>query len=66
MNAEEAAELTSILRPGVTVPHRYAFTGDRLGDALMARSDSDPRHLAQAVQRLARSRRSASSRRANA
>lgn len=53
MNAEEAAELTSILRPGLTVPHHYAFTGGWLGDALVTWSDRDPSHLVQAVQRLA-------------
>ena len=34
MNAEQAAELTAVLRPGVTVPHHYAFTGGWLGDRL--------------------------------
>jgi L-ascorbate metabolism protein UlaG (beta-lactamase superfamily) len=53
MNAEQAAELTSILRPGLTVPHHYAFTGGWFGDTLLTRSDPDPRHLAQAVERLA-------------
>jgi hypothetical protein len=27
MNAGQAAELTAVLRPGITVPHRYAITG---------------------------------------
>ena len=53
MNAEQAAELTAVLRPGVTVPHHYAFTSGWLGDRLITRSDPDPRHFTAAAQRLA-------------
>jgi len=53
MNAEQAAELTGVLRPGLTIPHHYAFTGGRLGDRLMTRGDRDPKHLIEAAQRLA-------------
>jgi L-ascorbate metabolism protein UlaG (beta-lactamase superfamily) len=53
MNANEAAELTSVLRPGLTIPHHYAFTGGWLGDRLLTRSDRDPENLAEAVRRLA-------------
>jgi L-ascorbate metabolism protein UlaG (beta-lactamase superfamily) len=53
MNAEQAAELTAVLRPGITVPHHYAFTGGWLGDRLITKSDSDPRHFLDAARRLA-------------
>jgi L-ascorbate metabolism protein UlaG (beta-lactamase superfamily) len=53
MNAEQAAELTAVLRPQITVPHHYAFTGGWLGDRLITRSDSDPRHFIDAARRLA-------------
>lgn len=53
MNAEQAAELTAVLRPGITVPHHYAFTGGRLGDRLITKSDPDPRHFLDAAQRIA-------------
>ncbi len=53
MNAEEAAELTSVLRPSVTVPHHYAFTGGWLGDKLVTKGDRDPVHFVSAVSRLA-------------
>jgi L-ascorbate metabolism protein UlaG (beta-lactamase superfamily) len=42
MNATEAAELTAVLRPGVAIPHHYAFTSGWLGDRLITRSDPDP------------------------
>jgi L-ascorbate metabolism protein UlaG (beta-lactamase superfamily) len=53
MNAEQAAELTAVLRPRITVPHHYAFTGGRLGDRLITKGDRDPRHFLSAAQRLA-------------
>jgi L-ascorbate metabolism protein UlaG (beta-lactamase superfamily) len=53
MNAEQAAELTGVLRPGLTIPHHYAFTGGWLGDRLITRSDRQPRHLVEAAGRLA-------------
>jgi L-ascorbate metabolism protein UlaG (beta-lactamase superfamily) len=53
MNAEQAAELTAILRPRITVPHHYAFTGGWLGDRLITKADRDPRHFVSAAQRVA-------------
>jgi L-ascorbate metabolism protein UlaG (beta-lactamase superfamily) len=53
MNAEEAAELTAVLRPRMTVPHHYAFTSGRLGDRLITRSDRDPQHFLDAARRIA-------------
>jgi L-ascorbate metabolism protein UlaG (beta-lactamase superfamily) len=53
MNAEEAARLTALLRPRITVPHHYAFTGGWLGDRLITKSDTDPQHFIDAAQRLA-------------
>lgn len=54
MNAEEAAELTAVLRPGLTLPHHYAFTGGWLGDRVVTRGDRNPEHFVEAVQKLAR------------
>lgn len=53
MNAEEAAELTAVLRPRLTIPHHYAFTGGWLGDRLITRSDRNPHHLVDAMRRQA-------------
>ncbi len=53
MNAEEAAQLTAVLRPQVTVPHHYAFTSGWLGDRLITKADRDPRHFLDAAQRIA-------------
>jgi L-ascorbate metabolism protein UlaG (beta-lactamase superfamily) len=53
MNAEQAAELTAILRPRITVPHHYAFTGGWLGDRLITKCDRNPQHFVSAAQRLA-------------
>jgi L-ascorbate metabolism protein UlaG (beta-lactamase superfamily) len=53
MNAEQAAELTALLRPRITVPHHYAFTSGRLGDRLMTKADRNPQHFVSAAQRLA-------------
>ena len=53
MNAEQAAELTAVLRPRITVPHHYAFTSGRLGDRLITKSDRDPSHFIDAAQRIA-------------
>jgi L-ascorbate metabolism protein UlaG (beta-lactamase superfamily) len=53
MNAEQAAELTAILRPAITIPHHYAFTGGWLGDRLITKGDRDPHHFVSAAQRLA-------------
>lgn len=53
MNAEEAAELTAVLRPGLAVPHHYAFTGGPIGDKLITNGDKNPGHFTEAVRRLA-------------
>lgn len=53
MNAEQAAELTGVLKPHVTVPHHYAFTGGAIGDRLVTKSDRDPGHFVSAASRLA-------------
>lgn len=53
MNAEQAAELTSILRPKITIPHHYAFTGGWLGDRLITKGDRNPHHFVSAARRLA-------------
>ncbi len=52
MNDEEAAELTAAQRPKLAVPQHHAFTGGTLGDMLFLKSDKDPAHFAEAVQRL--------------
>ena len=53
MNAGQAAELTAVLRPGITVPHHYAFTSGWLGDRLITKSDRDPRHFLDAARHVA-------------
>ncbi|AMM19233.1 hypothetical protein AX769_02660 [Frondihabitans sp. PAMC 28766] len=52
MNAEEAAELTSVLRPKLAVPQHYAFTGGRIGDRLFLKSDKNPALFVDAARRL--------------
>src|ERR1700760_840313 len=52
MNAEEAAELTAALRPGLAIPQHYAFTSGRVGDRLFLKSDKDPAHFVEAARRL--------------
>lgn len=54
MNAEQAAQLTSVLRPELAVPHHYAFTSGWLGDRIVTRTDRDPQHYQDAAGRLAR------------
>ena len=52
MNAEEAAELASVLRPKLALPHHYAFTGGPVGDRLILRMDKNPDHFVEALRRL--------------
>ncbi|MGC5167954.1 MBL fold metallo-hydrolase [Luteimicrobium sp. DT211] len=52
MNAEEAAELTSALRPKLAVPQHYAFTSGRIGDKLFLKSDKNPTLFVDASRRL--------------
>ncbi|WP_214320533.1 MBL fold metallo-hydrolase [Nonomuraea sediminis] len=49
MNAEEAAELTAVLRPRVAVPIHYAFTAGRVRDRLLLGYDGTPERFAAAV-----------------
>lgn len=53
MDAEQAAELTAVLRPALAIPHHYAFHSGYLGDRMITKADQDPRHYADAVARLA-------------
>ena len=53
MNADEAAELTAILKPELAVPHHYAFTKGFLGDRLITDSDKNPLHFLDATRDLA-------------
>jgi L-ascorbate metabolism protein UlaG (beta-lactamase superfamily) len=53
MNADEAAELTAILKPELAVPHHYAFTKGFLGDRLITRSDKNPLRFQDATRDLA-------------
>jgi L-ascorbate metabolism protein UlaG (beta-lactamase superfamily) len=53
MNAQEAAELTAILKPELTIPHHYAFTKGFLGDRLITHSDKNPLHYQDAARGLA-------------
>jgi len=53
MNAGQAARLTAALRPGVTIPHHYAFTSGRVGDLLLTKSEKDPAAFVAAARRLA-------------
>ncbi len=53
MNADEAAELTAILKPELAVPHHYAFTKGFLGDRLITDSDKNPLHFQDASHDLA-------------
>jgi L-ascorbate metabolism protein UlaG (beta-lactamase superfamily) len=53
MNAQEAAELTAILKPELAIPHHYAFTKGWLGDRLITKSDRNPLHYQDASRDLA-------------
>ena len=53
MNADEAAELTALLKPELAVPHHYAFTKGFLGDRLITHSDKDPLRYQDASRDLA-------------
>src|ERR1700691_4379521 len=53
MNAQEAAELTAILKPELAIPHHYAFTKGWLGDRLITSSDKNPLHYQDASRDLA-------------
>ena len=53
MDAEQAAGLTAVLKPSLAIPHHYAFHSGWLGDRIVTKSDTDPRHYAAAVARFA-------------
>lgn len=53
MNAREAAELTSRLKPTLAIPHHYAFTGGWFADHFLTKGDRDPRPFAAATEQLA-------------
>ena len=53
MDAEQAAELTAVLKPTLALPHHYAFHSGFLGDRMITKSDQDPRHYTDAVARIA-------------
>ncbi|MBT2503451.1 MBL fold metallo-hydrolase [Curtobacterium sp. ISL-83] len=52
MNAEEAAELTAVLRPKLAIPQHYAFTAGPIGDRFILKSDRDPTIYVEAARRL--------------
>ncbi len=53
MNAQEAAELTSVLKPDLAIPHHYAFTGGWFADHFITKSNRDPQPFAEATKHLA-------------
>jgi L-ascorbate metabolism protein UlaG (beta-lactamase superfamily) len=53
MTADQAAQLTAALRPGITIPHHYAFTSGRIGDLLLTKGEKDPGVFVAAARRLA-------------
>ncbi|MET7767193.1 MBL fold metallo-hydrolase [Nocardia sp. NPDC005366] len=53
MDADQAAELTRVLRPRLAVPIHYAFTSGPLGDRFMTKADRDPEHFRAAAAVLA-------------
>jgi L-ascorbate metabolism protein UlaG (beta-lactamase superfamily) len=53
MDAEQAAELTAVLKPGIALPHHYAFHSGFLGDRMITKGDQDPRHYTDALARIA-------------
>jgi L-ascorbate metabolism protein UlaG (beta-lactamase superfamily) len=53
MDAEQAAELTAVLKPTLALPHHYAFHSGFLGDRMITKGDHDPRHYTSALARIA-------------
>lgn len=53
MDAEQAADLTAVLRPALAVPHHYAFHSGRLGDRMVTKAERDPRRYTEALARNA-------------
>lgn len=53
MNAEEAAQLTAVLKPDLAIPHHYAFTGGWFADHFITKGERDPQPFAAAAAHLA-------------
>lgn len=53
MNAEQAGELCTVLRPKFAVPTHYAFTAGRMRDHLFLKYDGTPERFKRAVTRYA-------------
>lgn len=51
MDAEDAAQLMAIIKPGLAIPHHYAFTSGPIGDRLITKGDRDPQHFVNAMRR---------------
>lgn len=52
MDHRQAAQLTALLRPRLTMPHHYAFTSGPVGDMTMTRSEKNPQLFVDAVREL--------------
>ena len=53
MDAEQAAELTAVLKPALAIPHHYAFHSGFLGDRMITKGDQDQRHYTDTLARIA-------------
>jgi L-ascorbate metabolism protein UlaG (beta-lactamase superfamily) len=53
MNADEAAELTAVLKPELAIPHHYAFTSGWLATASSPAATATPSHYQQAAKQFA-------------
>ncbi|MFG2512557.1 MBL fold metallo-hydrolase [Streptomyces sp. NPDC048584] len=53
MNAHEAAGLAAVLKPTLAIPQHYAFHSGWLGDRIITKGDTDPRHFTEALALLA-------------
>jgi L-ascorbate metabolism protein UlaG (beta-lactamase superfamily) len=51
MDAQDAADLVTLLHPRVAIPHHYAFTSGAIGDRLLTKSDRNPEDFVLAVQK---------------
>jgi L-ascorbate metabolism protein UlaG (beta-lactamase superfamily) len=52
MDRRQAAQLTALLRPKLTMPHYYAFTSDPVGDMTITRGERNPQLFVDAVAEL--------------
>lgn len=53
MDAQQAAELVAAYAPKLAMPHHFAFTSGEEGDRTITKSDRNPYHFLEAVNRLA-------------